>query len=354
MTDYLTMAHLVGDLVVYRNLQPYDASVPGLAELRERLGVPPNMLPRKRDADYARVVFAMLQHAQAQRGAPPLKLLLVLGDTNNDRLMAQHLRTATGLPVAAFIGAHRPTEAAGCTWEGDTATATRWTLLDEWLQAVGQRAAVPWNEAALLVDIDKTLLGPRGRYDHAIDEARAEAALRVAQVLFGPYLDADAFNRLYATLCQSDFHALTLDNQDYTVYTTMLLARGVFSAQEFAELINSGKLQTFGQLLDTAGARISSSSMLAALHQQIAEAHAAGDPTPFKDFRRTEFAATVARMADGRLPLSRDVMQLAQGLVQQGALCFAASDKPVESALPTEEQAASGLLPLHRMPAHLE
>jgi hypothetical protein len=94
--------------------------------------------------------------------------------------------------------------------------------------------------------------------------------------------------------------------------------------------------------------------MLAALHQQIAEAHAAGDPTPFKDFRRTEFAATVARMADGRLPLSRDVMQLAQGLVQQGALCFAASDKPVESALPTEEQAASGLLPLHRMPAHLE
>lgn len=357
-TDYLTIASLTGELVVYRNLEPCDATLPGLAQLRARLGLPPHVLPRKRDADYARVIFEMLRHRQAQRSDQPLQVLLVLGDTNNDRWMAAHLRTASGLPVFAFIGDDDLAEEPGYTWEGDSATATRWALLPEWYGEVTGRCAadngeLPWEQTALLLDIDKTLLGPRGRCDDAINEARAEAVLRVAQVLFGPELDVAAFNTIYSIICRSEFHDLTLDNQDYIAYITLLLAQGILPAQEFLAGLQDGRYSTFTRLLDAAGPRIPRISLLSTLHANVAAAHAAGDPTPFKDFRRTEFAATVARMADGRLTFCREVVALARLLVAHGVLCLAASDKPAESALPTPEQAAAGLLPLHHMPARL-
>jgi hypothetical protein len=92
---------------------------------------------------------------------------------------------------------------------------------------------------------------------------------------------------------------------------------------------------------------------LQALHAEIGAAHARGDPTIFKAFRYAEFATTVAWMADGRLVLCREVMQVAQRLAERGTLCMAASDKPDQSAMPSAEQAAAGMQPLHRMPALL-
>lgn len=357
MPTQLTIADLTGDLVIYRDLQPCAADMPGLAQLRAPLGLPPDLLPRKRDSDYARVILALLKQIQQRLGTPPLRMLLVIGDTQNDRQMAAHLRAVSDLPVFACIGADQNDTAPALTWDGDTASATRWALLSEWLEQLRLRGIVDssnnaWNAAALLLDIDKTLLGPRGRADHPIDEARAEGALQVALALFSSSFDPAGFQRLYATLCQSAYHSLTLDNQDYVVFIALLLAADVISLAALRQGMADGTLANFAQVLAAVAGRLPPA--LTALHAEVLAAHQAGDPTPFKAFRHAEFAATVARMADGRLTFCSEVVAAAQTLIAQGALCLAASDKPSEASLPTPQQAASGLLPLHHTLAWVE
>jgi hypothetical protein len=347
----MTIADLTGDAVLYRDLQPYDANLPGLAQLREPLGLPPAVLPRKRDAAYARVMGALLEHMRERAAAPPLRLLLVVGDTANDRLLAQHLRASSGLPVYAFIGADALSKPSGLTYEGDTATATRWSLLAEWLTQLEAGGGQPWQQAALLLDIDKTLLGPRGRNDQAIDGARAAAALDVARSLPNFALDEAVFEQHYATLCGSDYHGLTLDNQDYTVFAALLLTGGVLSLDALRAQRADGTPRSFGLLLEVVEGRISPA--LATPYAAVRTAHEAGDPSPFKAFRRAELAATLARMSDGRLTLCREVVEAARMLRERGVLCLAASDKPAESALPAPEQVAAGLAPLHRTPTQI-
>ncbi|NJK79316.1 MAG: hypothetical protein HC893_15080 [Chloroflexaceae bacterium] len=354
MTERLTIANLTGDLVVYRDLRPCDPALPGLEDLRAALGLPANLLPRKRNAEYARVMLELLRVVQARRSDEPLQLLLVGGDTDNDRMMAAHLRAVSGLPVYAFLGVDRLDTDPVITWEGDTATANRWALLEPWLDEVAQRYGtpleqMPWHAAALLLDIDKTLLGPRGRNDGPINDSRASAALDVATDLYGEDLATALFHAFYDTLCQKEFHPLTLDNQDYVVYITMLLAGEVFSIADIRQGMVDGSLATFAQVLTAAEPRLP--SVLHELHISIHAAHAAGDPTPFKAFRHAEFAATVERMLDGRLLLCREVYELGQRLVALGSICMAASDKPDEASLPSEKQLAAGMLPLHRTSA---
>lgn len=358
-----TIADLTGDRVIYRDLQPCDPTLPGLSALRDALGLPPNVLPRKRDSDYARVIMALLAHVQTRLGIAPLQMLLVVGDTDNDRRMAAHLRTVSGLPVLAFIGADQTDAPPQLVWDGATATANRWELLNAWLDHVDQfrftRADPPaWSQVGLLLDIDKTLLGPRGRCDAPIDEARAEGALAVAQEVLGigmpgssaPRTEA-TFRELYATLCQSDYHGLTLDNQDYTVFITLLLTDGVLTLEELRQGMQDETLGSFTTLLHAVEPRLSPA--LRPLHAEVRAADAAGDPTPFKAFRHAEFAATVARMADGRLTFCHEVVTAARALIAQGVFCIAASDKPAEASYPTPAQVAVGLLPLHRTPARI-
>lgn len=356
MAEHTTIAEVTGDLVIYRDLQPCEPTLPGLAELRETLCLPRQGLPRKRDTAYARVILEIVQHARAQRRLPPLQLLLVIGDTENDRQMAERLQTVSELPVLACIGVDNLAVEPTMTWDDDTATVNRWALLERWLEQVVQRTMpdsneLPWLHTTLLLDIDKTLLGPRGRNDGPINDARAAGALQVATTIFGSQLDIPSFQTFYDTLCRTEYHGLTRDNQDYVVYLALLLTSGVLTLPALQQGMANGTLASFPTMLTAVNARIPSELML--LHRDIYEADAAGDPTPFKAFRHAEFAATVARMADGRLTLCREVLALAQTLVARGALCLAASDKPSEASMPTSEQAATGMLALHHTPAQI-
>lgn len=346
-----TIADLTADRVFYRDLEPCDPSLPGLGALREQLGLPAGMLPRKREPSYARVALALAAAAQAGRGGPSLEAMVVIGDTENDRLLTSFLADLPGAPAAyGFIGVDRPVAAATLTWDGPVATATRWALLHPWAAELEARG-VRWDRAALLIDIDKTLLGPRGRGDGAIDEARAEGALAVAEQLLGPGLDTPLFRRVYAELCRREWHGFTLDNQDYVVSTALLISGGALSFDQLRADLAAGRLAGFAAMLDAVTAQVPPA--LAGLHAELRERVAAGDPTPFKQFRRAEFVATVARMADGRLTLCGELFALAERLIAAGALCLATSDKPAESALPSPEQAARGMLPLHRSPAEV-
>lgn len=343
-----TIADLTGDAVLYRDLEPCDPSLPRLDELRAGLGLPTGgPPPRKRDLAYAQVILALARAARAAAGGPPLNSIAVIGDTENDRLLAEHMRSLGALPAYAFIGEDRPVAPEALTWQGDTAIATRWHLVGPWAAQL-ERQGVDWAGAALLVDIDKTLLGPRGRSDGAIDDARAEAALAVAADL-APDLDIPLFRRSYAELCRKEWHPFTLDNQDYVVATALLVTTGAADLDELRADLEAGTSQGFAGLLRAAGPSVPPS--LAPLHAELRDRVAAGDPTPFKAFRRAELTTTLARMADGRLTLCGALFDLCQSLAGRGALCLAASDKPAESALPSPEQAAAGVLPLHRTPA---
>jgi hypothetical protein len=344
MSTQTTIAALTGDFVLYRDLQPCDPGLPGLAELRNELGFPPGLLPRKRDPDGAKVILEIIRRASAQQGASAPQAFLVIGDTDNDRHFANHLRRVSGSPVRAFIGVDRLVDPPDMHWDDDTATANRWAMLEPWLDQVRTDGLVN-EQTVVLLDIDKTLLGPRGRCDIAIDDARAEGAWQITSDTLGATVEQRAFHSHYATLCRKEYHGLTLDNQDYVVYVAMLLASDTLSFDQLRQGMADGSFGSFTTLLGAVEPRLHPA--LADLHAEIKAADAAGDPTPFKAFRRAEFVATVARMTDGRLTLCREVVELAQHMVAQGLCCVAVSDKPAEASLPTPMQAATGLQPLH-------
>lgn len=254
------------------------------------------------------------------------------------------------LPAYAFIGEDRPVAAESLVWHGDTANATRWHLIHAWAAELDWRG-VDWARTAVLIDIDKTLLGPRGRSDGAIDDARAEGALAVAARLV-PDLDVALFRRIYAELCRREWHPFTLDNQDYVVATALLIATGATTLEALRERIENGSLEGFAPFLAFVEPGVHPA--LAPLHAELRTLVAQGDPTPFKAFRRAELTATLARMADGRLTLCGDVYHLCWNLGQRGALLLATSDKPAESAMPTPAQLAAGLQPLHRTPTRVD
>lgn len=161
MSAWATIADLTEDRVIYRDLQPCDASLPGLPALRTLLGLPANATPRKRDTAYARVILALARAAQALRNGPPLTHVVVIGDTENDRLLTLHLQALAEVAAYGFIGVDRPVAPATLDWEGVVATATRWALVHEWAATLTARG-VPWAQTAVLIDIDKTLLGHVG------------------------------------------------------------------------------------------------------------------------------------------------------------------------------------------------
>jgi hypothetical protein len=84
---------------------------------------------------------------------------------------------------------------------------------------------------AVVVDLDKTILGPRGRNDRTIDEARTVAGCEVARTALGVRFSEQTFGHIYGELQQARYHFFTEDNQDFLVYVSLLLAAGVYDLQ---------------------------------------------------------------------------------------------------------------------------
>jgi hypothetical protein len=346
---YATIADLTADRVVYRDLEPYDRNLPQRAELLARAGLPPELQPRKREPAYARLLVELARAAQQLRNGPDLQTLLVIGDTENDRQLTRNLQQLAPLQAWGFFGVDRLDQPAACQETDGLTNANRWSLIADWASDL-RRTAIDWERCAVLLDIDKTILGPRGRSDQAIDAARAEGAVQVASDLCSAGFDPVAFGAIYADLCRDRWHPFTGDNQDYVVLAALMVLQSELDPAGLAADIDAGNPPRMAQLLETAAERVP--PKLGAVFHEARELITQGDPTPFKQFRRAEFGATIARMRDGSLPLCTEVVAVTQALAAQGALCLAASDKPAESALPEASQRDRA--PLHRTPARLD
>jgi len=363
------IADFLGDFIIYRCLEPADPRLPGLRALAGEVGLEKGVLPRKTDEAYARVVAHILRAARSlDKPETPLRQLLYIGDSPQLDVRAfLNLLREGGWPGWAFIGADNLAEAPALTPDGQVCRGNRWSLLTDfltWTQGQGGRLDA---SLAVVVDLDKTILGPRGRNDGSIDTARTCAAVRIARSVSGEGFGEDTFGRVYKEMHQAKYHFFTEDNQDYLVYCALMIAAGLYGFSALQEDFAAHRVSTFVDFLAIVERQIArtGSSGVRAIHREVMDNFCSGDPTPFKSFRREEYLTTTERMStDGqgadlpallkeRITINYEVAQAIVYLRRQGVLALGLSDKPDEAVFPTEALLAQGHQPLHRTAALL-
>ncbi len=359
----------LGSFIVYRNLIPIDMRLPGLPELRGSLGIPAKLTPRKSSPEYARVVSHIIDRAQELRGEKAgVERLVYIGDTRvNDGTAFLNLLTSGEWSGAAFIGSETtaPEEThVERSNRGTILLSNRWSALDGFEAFCREKGIRIDERTAMVIDLDKTALGARGRNDHVIDKARLQAMQCTLSDLLGDRFDETEFQADYERLNQPRYHPFTTDNQDYLAYICLILGSGVIAKDELFHSLDSGKLTQFAQflaLVDDRRAQLP--SPLQRAHDSVQDAFLQGNPTPFVDFRRNEYRITVEKM--GSLPdeapleqllqeeivITHEVMRVALCYRDNGALLFGLSDKPDEASLPPDD--LDGYRGLHETETHV-
>ncbi|MEA3238245.1 MAG: hypothetical protein U9Q94_00450 [Candidatus Bipolaricaulota bacterium] len=359
----------LGDFIVYRNLIPIDQRLPGLTELREKLDLSTGMTPRKSSPEYAQVVAQIMNRAQAIRGEKAvIERLIYIGDTRvNDGIAFANLLAAGRWNGALFIGSEttEPEETRVESHGGATILlSNRWSTLDSFA-SVCRKRGIPIDErTAVVIDLDKTALGARGRNDHVIDEVRLQAMRRTIKGLLGDCLDEAAFEADYNRLNLPLYHPFTTDNQDYLAYICLILQSGAIAQEVLFDALDRGQIRQFVQLLAWVDEREGTlSPSLRQVHKGVKAALSEGNPTPFVDFRHNEYRITMDRMGSladeapvekilqEEIVITHEVMQIALRFRDEGVLLFGLSDKPDEASLPPD--GFSDYLPIHEKTTHV-
>jgi len=358
-----TLQEILGENVVYRNLVPADERLPALSDLQGALGLEAR-IPRKAEPAYGRVVAEMLRQARAlDLPGVPIERLLFIGDTPlNDGTAFDNIRAAGEWVGWCFIGRDTPDQPPEVKVEGALYVANRWHKLPEFLRFVMDQGLGLDERTAVVIDMDKTAIGARGRNDKVINEARIEGVQRTVADLLGPSFDEGTFRAAYDELNQSPYYGLTADNQDYLAYICLMLGAGLFRLDAVVQDVRARTMSSFGDLLGQVQRRRQElgPSGLTSIHDGVWACVQAGDPTPFKAFRYNEYLTTVARFGDlpgapveetlkRRIVITQEVREAALALRARGALLFALSDKPDEASVPDEHQAKQGMKALHRL-----
>lgn len=368
-----TVSEFLEDHIVYRNLEPADQSLPGLTYIAPKIGIEKTGVPRKTQPAYAQVVAYLLNEVQLKRGVKEsIRNLIFIGDTRMlDGTAFTNLCRAGGWNGVAFIGSENNQQPESTKIEelagGEKIyLANRWSALEEFDQFC-QGKGIPGDAStALVVDLDKTTLGARGRNAHTIDQARVSAVQRTVAELLGKSFNLQLFKEAYDLFNQVEFHPFTADNQDYLAYICLIIGSGLEDTERLAQHVREKQLCSFDDFIAQVDEhRMNLPVNLAAIHSEIHRYVRLGDPTPFKAFRRNEYLLTIARMGflsdsatveemlDQEILITQEVRQAALTWRERGALVFGLSDKPDEATFPTPEQAARGYAPLHRTLTHV-
>ncbi len=365
------LSDFFGDMVVYRNLEPLDRRIKGLKAAGYKMGIDSDRIPRKLDKEYAKAARWFVEEAQRLRGvSAALQEVVFLGDTLlNDGRAYANLRKLTGWQGTCFIGAER-LQQAPATEINDTEqlySANRWAALGQFTQWSVEQGIKFNQSTVVLVDIDKTALGAKGRNDHVIDAARLEGIFRTMHEVLGDNFNRGQFEREYDQINRARYHFLTEDNQDYVAYICLALNSGLVRLDEMSIEIENKGLENFEQFVRWVESRLMSVNApledLRQVHETIRTSVRLGDPTPFKRFRRAEFAATALRMgqmADStpvesllkqEITLTQEVCELVEWLQARNCLLLCLSDKPDEASCP-DLRDHSDMQPLHRTETH--
>ncbi len=360
------LSEFLGDRVIYRNLEPCDPRIPGLPALRAQAGLADGVIPRKNEPEYARVVAGMIR----QTAKAEIRRLLFVGDTRHLDVNAFHnICLAGDWPGAVFIGtdseAAPKTQISALDASRTLYEANRWSALAGFAAWCSGNGFQVDEHSAVLIDLDKTAVGARGRNGHVIDRMRQTAVRQTVEGMLGDQFSLAAFQQAHSQLSQPEFHSFTGDNQDYLAYLCLVLGSGLTSLPELVERIRSGAAGSFVDYIGQVDQQKEHlSPALRAIHEGIYAFVRAGDPTPFKDFRRNEYRNTIgamglcadetstADMLNSEILITQEVRAAGLRWAEQGALLFGLSDKPDEAARPTPELAAQGWPALHQAETH--
>ena len=364
------LADLCGDLVIYRNLEPVDRRLPGLKTAYYDMELRTEQIPRKQDPDYAKAATWFLRKYQdLRRATQPLAEILFLGDTFfNDGQAFQNIVAFSRLRGACFIGAERPEQEPVYTIDDHgVCNANRWQMLADWVTLLREQGFALDQRTAVIIDIDKTALGAKGRNDKVIDRARLTGIFRTMDSVLGEQFDRDAFERHYNELNRARYHQFTADNQDYLAYICLVLNTNLISYDEVIKEADTKSLDNFEQFIRWVNSRMminpAVGEPLRETHEAVLSSVQSGDPTPFKRFRRQEFISTLEYMGNldddasveellsGEITLTEEVYELAQWFKARGSAILCLSDKPDEASMPDRRSAAT-MVPLHRAETH--
>ncbi len=366
-----TIKEFLGDRVVFRNLEPVDGRIPSLDALRDRVGLHPDRLPRKSEPDYARVIVQMLLAAQmVDMPSAEIERVVLVGDTRlNDGTAFANICVAGGWPGKAFIGSENLDQPANMeraiTEDGhELHLANRWAALEDFDRYCSAHHSPIAARCAVIVDLDKTALGARGRNAHVIDRARVQAVEDTVANVLGPDFDRKSFRSAYDLLNQVEYHSFTADNQDYLAYICLILGSGLHTLAQVVADLRAGRLCSFEQFIEDVEHHVDElTSELAVIHGDIFSRVRAGDPTPFKAFRYNEYWTTVrcmgqssaqdsvSQLLEDDIVITQEVREMALRWKERGALLFGLSDKPDEASVPSSDLMAQGNLPIHHVQA---
>ncbi len=356
---------LFGTNIIYRDLNPVNPALPRFSEAARAVGFREPFPPRKTSEVYAKIILHLLE---TQTDTPP-KQVLFFGDTpGNDGSVIRNLQKIVGPHVYGFIGNEKPEKPPRLEKKHPLFLANRWNLIAAFLQLLPEFGFDPEVPTAVLVDMDKTALGARGRNDALIDAARMDGVSRLIRQTLATPPDEDQFLFIYKTFNQPEYHFLTEDNQDYLAFICLMILGGVWNFDELLGLLVQQKISSFTDFLNRTGMHILKTENETVRHyfEEVLAGTSAGDPTPFKSFRYKEYEATVARIdaTSGQNP--RDLLQseiLLTGEIvdvlaflrkKMSALSvFCISDKPPESTFPPPDLTARGARPLHEIHAKI-
>ena len=364
------LADFCENWVVYRNLEPLDKRLRGLKSAYFDMELRTELIPRKQDVPYAKAATYFLKEIQRIRGVKtPVSELLFLGDTLfNDSQAFKNIRDFSGWQGSCFICTERIEQPPALTADAeDVCIANRWSLLPEWLRGLRTEGFKLDDRTAVVIDIDKTALGAKGRNDKTIDRARLAGIFRTMEAVLGDAFNKPVFERDYAELNRARYHQVTADNQDYLAYICMVLNTDLISLEEVKREVETNSLDNFEQFLRWVGSRMmihpAAGSGLREVHETVDASVRNGDPTPFKRFRRQEFISTMENM--GHMPdtasveellqeeitLTEEVFAAAQWLKSRGCILLCLSDKPDEASMP-HVRVSPDLVPLHKAETH--
>ena len=357
------------DFVIYRNLEPLDRRLRGLKSAGYKMGLSSDRIPRKFEPDYAKAAVWFAEEAQKlRRSTIALQEILFVGDTLlNDGQAYHNIVKVSGWKGSCFIGADRLKHEPAVEIEDQLLyNANRWAALGDWVPWLRDQKFSLDERTLLIVDIDKTALGAKGRNDQVIDRARLQGIYRTMDSVLGDDFDRTAFERQYGELNRARYHSLTEDNQDYLAYICLVLNTGLIGYEDLLSEINNGSLNDFEQFLRWVDSRMMATARVGEAFRQVHEAVGAslrvGDPTPFKQFRREEFRSTAAHMGNAadnatvetilndEITLTQEVCELSSWLKIRGVLMLCLSDKPFEASCPTRPD--SEYQPLHKTETH--
>lgn len=364
------LADFCENWVIYRNLEPLDKRVPGLKTAYLDMELRSDLIPRKQDYPYAKAATWFLRQIQRLRGVKtPLSEVLFIGDTFfNDSQAYKNIRQFSRWQGACFIGAERPEQDASFTIDADNVySANRWVALTDWIRWAKESGLQLDERTAVIVDIDKTALGAKGRNDKVIDRARLAGIFRTMDSVLGSDFDQPAFEQHYAELNRAKYHQLTADNQDYLAYICLVTNTNLISVTEVVREVETESLDNFEQFIRWVDSRMminpAAGEALREVHEAVNGSVRNGDPTPFKRFRRQEFISTIEHM--GNMPdtssvsellqeeitITEEVYELAEWLKQRACIILCLSDKPDEASMP-HVRVSPDLPPLHKAETH--